>query len=92
MHGRAFSVLPPFAANSVLACCFIGAAAAEAADPPDFAAVSIIPQTRIGLTRNGHIALNLGVEIPVNEADHFDSVAQMSLLWDFADKPLWMGW
>ncbi|MDZ7825185.1 MAG: hypothetical protein U5R48_03055 [Gammaproteobacteria bacterium] len=61
-------------------------------DRSDFAAVSIIPQTRIGLTKGGHVALNLGVEIPVNETDRFDYVAQMSLLWDFADGPFWMGW
>lgn len=32
----------------------------------DFAAVSVIPQARIGLTKGGHVALNFGVKIPVN--------------------------
>lgn len=33
------------------------------------AEVSIIPQARIGLSKRGHVALNIGVEIPVNETD-----------------------
>lgn len=61
-------------------------------DRSDFAQVSIIPQARFGLTRRGHVALNVGVQIPVNERDRFDYVAQMNLLWDFADGPFWMGW
>ncbi len=58
----------------------------------DFAEVSIIPQTRIGLTKGGHVALNIGVQIPVTDRDRFDYVAQMNLLWDFADGPFWQGW
>ena len=63
-------------------------------DPPntDFAEVSVIPQARIGLTKGGHVALNLGVQIPVTERDRFEYVAQMNLLWDFADGPFWKGW
>jgi hypothetical protein len=38
------------------------------------------------------VALNFGVQIPVNERDRFDSVLQMNLLWDFADGPFWQGW
>ena len=57
----------------------------------DFAEVSIIPQARIGLKKDGHNALNFGVEVPVNETDRFDYVAQMNLLWDFADGPSWKG-
>jgi mono/diheme cytochrome c family protein len=62
--------------------------------PPDtdFAEVSVIPQARIGLTKGGHVALNVGVQIPVNERDRYDYVAQMNLLWDFADGPFWKGW
>lgn len=62
--------------------------------PPgtDFAEVSVVPQARIGLTKGGHVALNIGVQIPVNERDRFDYVAQMNLLWDFADGPFWKGW
>ena len=42
----------------------------------DFAEVSIIPKARIGLKKGGHIALNFGVEVPVNETDRFDYVAR----------------
>lgn len=58
----------------------------------DLAEVSVIPQARFGLSKRGHVALNLGVQIPVNERDRFDYVGQMSLLWDFADGPFWKGW
>ncbi len=58
----------------------------------DFAQFSLIPQARLGLTKGGHVALNFGVQIPVNERDRFDTVLQMNLLWDFADGPFWQGW
>ena len=58
----------------------------------DFAEVSIIPQLRFGLTKGGHVALNAGMQIPLNERDRFDYVGQINLLWDFADGPFWKGW
>lgn len=64
----------------------------DRAEGADFAEVSIIPQARIGLTKGGHVALNLGLQIPVTDRDRFDYVAQMNLLWDFADGPFWKGW
>lgn len=61
-------------------------------DRSDVAEVSVIPQARIGLTKGGHVALNIGLQIPVTERNRFDYVAQMNLLWDFADGPFWKGW
>lgn len=58
----------------------------------DFTEVSVVPQLRFGLTKGGHVALNTGVKIPINERDRFDYVGQISLLWDFADGPFWAGW
>lgn len=58
----------------------------------DFAQVSILPQVRVGLSKRGHVALNLGVELPLNERDRYDSRAYLDLIWDFADGPFWAGW
>ena len=61
-------------------------------DRPDAVQWSIVPQTRIGLTKGGHVALNLGLELPLNERDRYDYRAQMFLIWDFADGPFWKAW
>jgi hypothetical protein len=50
-----------------------------------------VPQVRIGLTRGGHVALNLGVELPLSDQD-YDYRAYLTLLWDFADGSLFQGW
>ncbi len=50
-----------------------------------------MPQVRIGLTRGGHVALNLGVEVPLSSQD-WDERWYATLLWDFADGSFFQGW
>jgi mono/diheme cytochrome c family protein len=50
-----------------------------------------MPQVRIGLTRGGHVALNLGVEFPLT-GQSWDKRYYMTLLWDFADGGFFQGW
>ena len=50
-----------------------------------------LPQIRIGLTRGGHVALNLGVEIPLSDQS-WDHRVYVTLLWDFADGGFFQGW
>jgi mono/diheme cytochrome c family protein len=50
-----------------------------------------MPQVRIGLTRGGHVALNLGVELPLSD-QAWDQRIYMTLLWDFADGSFFQGW
>lgn len=50
-----------------------------------------VPQVRIGLTRGGHVALNLGVEVPLSDQS-WDSRFYVTLLWDFADGGFFKGW
>jgi mono/diheme cytochrome c family protein len=52
---------------------------------------SVVPQVRIGLTRGGHVALNLGAEIPLSDQP-WDWRAHLTLLWDFADGGFFKGW
>lgn len=52
---------------------------------------SVLPQVRIGLTRGGHVALNLGVEIPLSD-QAWDRQLHAVLLWDFADGSFFKGW
>lgn len=53
---------------------------------------SLIPQARIGLNRRGHVALNLGLELPLNQRERFDRRAYLNLIWDFADGGFFEGW
>jgi mono/diheme cytochrome c family protein len=50
-----------------------------------------MPQVRIGLTRGGHVALNLGVEFPLSN-QNWDTRVYATLLWDFADGSFFQGW
>lgn len=50
-----------------------------------------LPQIRIGLTKGGHVAMNLGVELPLSDQE-WDSSVHLTLLWDFADGSLFKGW
>jgi mono/diheme cytochrome c family protein len=50
-----------------------------------------MPQVRIGLTRGGHVALNIGVEFPLSDQT-WDQRYYMTLLWDFADGSFFQGW
>jgi cytochrome c oxidase cbb3-type subunit 3 len=52
---------------------------------------TVVPQIRIGVTRGGHVALNLGAEIPLSDQD-YDWRAHLTLLWDFADGGFFKGW
>ncbi len=52
---------------------------------------AVLPQIRIGLTRGGHVALNLGAEIPLSDQP-YDWRAHLTLLWDFADGGFFNGW
>jgi hypothetical protein len=52
---------------------------------------TVVPQVRIGLTRGGHVALNLGAELPLSDQD-YDWRAHLTLLWDFADGSFFKGW
>jgi mono/diheme cytochrome c family protein len=50
-----------------------------------------MPQLRIGLTRGGHVALNLGVEFPLS-GQTWDQRIYATVLWDFADGGILQGW
>ncbi|MDJ0909843.1 MAG: cytochrome c [Woeseiaceae bacterium] len=50
-----------------------------------------MPQVRVGLTRGGHVALNVGVEYPISGQD-WDERYYLTLLWDFADGSFFQGW
>ena len=50
-----------------------------------------LPQVRIGLTRGGHVAVNLGVEVPLS-GQSWDNRLYVTLLWDFADGGFFAGW
>ena len=50
-----------------------------------------MPQVRVGLTRGGHVALNLGIEFPLSDQS-WDRRYYMTLLWDFADGSFFQGW
>jgi mono/diheme cytochrome c family protein len=52
---------------------------------------TVLPQLRIGLTRGGHVALNLGVEFPLNDQS-WDTRYHLVMLWDFADGSFFKGW
>ena len=57
----------------------------ETASGEDSVQWSILPQARIGISKRGHVALNVGVELPLNERDRYDWQAYVSLTGDFAD-------
>jgi len=50
-----------------------------------------VPQIRVGLTRGGHVALNLALELPLSD-QAWDNRAYLTLLWDFADGGFFKGW
>jgi len=52
---------------------------------------TVLPQVRVGLTRGGHVALNLGVEVPLSDQS-WDTRYNVTLLWDFADGSFFQGW
>lgn len=56
----------------------------------DFEA-TVIPQALIRLSKLGHVAFGVGVEVPVTGID-YDYRLHSFLLWDFADGPFWRSW
>jgi mono/diheme cytochrome c family protein len=52
---------------------------------------TVLPQVRIALTRGGHVALNVGVEIPLSDQS-YETRYHAVLLWDFADGSFFKGW
>jgi len=52
---------------------------------------TVVPQVRLGLTRGGHVALNLGVEVPLSDQS-WNTRYHLNLLWDFADGSFFKGW
>ena len=53
----------------------------------------MLPQARIGLNKRGNIALNAGVELPLNDRDdRYDWRIYVYFIWDFADGGLFDGW
>lgn len=50
-----------------------------------------MPLVRVGLTRGGHVALNLGMEFPLSDQS-WDHRIYATLLWDFADVSIFAGW
>ncbi len=53
---------------------------------------SALPQLRIGLNKRGNIALNTGVELPLNDRERYDWRVYTFLIWDFADGGFFEGW
>ena len=64
----------------------------EEPDRADAVLFSILPQARIGLNKRGNIALNAGVEWPLNDGDRYDWQVYLYLIWDFADGGFLEGW
>lgn len=60
-------------------------------DDGDRVKFTVVPQLRIGLTRGAHVALNLGVELPLSDQP-YDWRGHLTLLWDFADGGFFKGW
>ncbi len=52
---------------------------------------SLLPQVLFGLSKGGHVAASLGVEIPDGDQP-YDYRIHFFLLWDWADGPFWKGW
>jgi mono/diheme cytochrome c family protein len=54
--------------------------------------LSLFPQTWIQLSRLGHVAASLGLEVPVAGTGPRDVRLAAFVLWDFGDGPLLRGW
>ena len=64
----------------------------EVAPNEDALQWSVLPQARFGISKRGHVALNVGVEVPLNERDRYDWRAYVYLIWDFADGGFFEAW
>jgi mono/diheme cytochrome c family protein len=55
--------------------------------------VSLIPQVHLALTKRGHVAVNVGLELPLTGASQdYHYRLHTFLLWDMADGGFWKGW
>ena len=52
---------------------------------------TVIPQVYTGLSKGGHVAFAIGIELPLTD-EAWDYRVRTFLLWDIADGPLWSGW
>ena len=55
--------------------------------------MTVIPQLHLALSKRGHVALNVGLQVPLagpRAADH--RTLHAFLLWDLADGGFWLGW
>ena len=55
-------------------------------------ALALFPQAWVQLSRLGHVAASLGVELPVAGPDPKQARLVAFVLWDFGDGPLLRGW
>ena len=53
--------------------------------------VTLVPQLHLALTKRGHVALNVGVEVPLTGLS-YDYRIHTFLLWDMVDGGFWEGW
>lgn len=60
-------------------------------DSEDEWGVSLIPQVHLAMSKRGHVALNVGVEVPLTGAS-YDYRVLTFVLWDMADGVFWEGW
>jgi mono/diheme cytochrome c family protein len=55
--------------------------------------VSLIPQLHLALSKRGHVAFNIGVELPLSGArKDYGYRLHTFVLWDMADGGFWAGW
>jgi mono/diheme cytochrome c family protein len=54
---------------------------------------SLIPQVHLALSKRGHVAVNVGLELPLFGArDQYRYRVHTFVLWDMADGGFWKGW
>jgi hypothetical protein len=53
--------------------------------------MSLVPQLHLAMSKRGHVALNLGLELPLTETAG-DYRVHAFLLWDIVDGGFWEGW
>jgi hypothetical protein len=54
--------------------------------------LSLVPQVLIRLSRLGHVAASLGVDVPLAGPESRDARLMAFLLWDYGDGGLFKGW
>jgi mono/diheme cytochrome c family protein len=56
------------------------------------ARVTLIPQLHLAFSKRGHVALNVGLELPLAGDRGYSYRLHTFLLWDMADGGFWEGW